>query len=97
MYLYTYFCIHKYNIFEEKSNLEFRSDHILNTTEGETGNVLAKKLLSDQMLKDRLCERMSSFRLTALKEHWWVPAEGQKLFFVVKNFLIYPVYLPMVL
>lgn len=50
--------------------LEFCSDHILNTTEGKIGSIPAKKFLPDKMLTDRLRERTSSFRLTALKEHW---------------------------
>lgn len=100
LYIHVFIYIFLYTqiqIFEEKRNLEFHLDPILNTTEGKTGNVRAKNLLPDQMLKDRLCERTSSFRLTALKEHCWVPAEGQKLFFLVKNSHIYPAYLPRVL
>ena len=67
MYIFLY--IQTY-IYEEKRILEFCSDHILNNTEGKIVDIPAKKFLPDKILKDRPCKRTSSFRLTALEEHW---------------------------
>ena len=91
IYIFAYWNIHFWG--KENPRVLLRSHFTYYRRE----DILGKELLPDKMLKVRLCECMPSFCSAALREHWWVSAEGWKLSFPVKYFHIYPAYLPRML